>query len=829
MNTKRTIDNTALFQFEFMDRKKEQAILQNFLDNHSSKVLWIYGKSGTGKTFFVQQCIKQCAVIYVENKKNTEAGSCILNLIKELQSLSKNSFWNFIQNHFQSIKAAMQDIPALKQLTDSNFLQYALSKNFYLVDKTNQFNDLATILQQYIDKVLNEASLIFVIDNFDKCDENSVDILLKFVKRNINNKRRKFILISTDNESELSQNEKRLGGELPCKNLPIPAIPNEDYFINMLPTEFDISNLRETDIKRIYEVCHGLPEKLQDLLLNLNKANAIEYSNEKMSFNLSIMEKYILSNEVADLEIKKFTLIEQCILLVVICMGVPVGIDLLFILTQNLYKKLFYFSVSETKFQDALQEMLPKPLKVVLNPMSNKIYTDHDLTFGSALLFFKENNMYKFSCDVIYEQLKQNVPYEFKADFSEAGQKEILANLSYDAQCSDWMPLNQKCGEYFYKNGNYIQATKYFNRFLNLLEYVSGEDKLCFAIANYEVGLYKISYNILQKITEQTVKEDYTYYIYAGKILNMNEQYALAEKNFKKAVEVSEENSENQMYAKYMLHIILTQIPQRWKEAETIYKSLVQFISKADDNHNDSDFYRPCNAQILKCCYNFYFNGDALTLMERAEMIANKFQMITEKAFILNNKGFEYIRQDENEKGMECFKEAYEILIKTKQHEAAYALNNIGICQMFDGNYNGAILSFKEALLYQKSYYLQLTTHTMLMQCYSLTNSNKREALEKELKKWIDEHPNDDPAIIRKICMNLSIYSEKYKMPIEAKYYLDKIFDNVATTSSEYRAISLRNKLYNSDVEINKKYIFSNSKYFNELHFEPWFITLSHD
>lgn len=294
MNTKRTIDNTALFQFEFMDRKKEQAILQNFLDNHSSKVLWIYGKSGTGKTFFVQQCIKQCAVIYVENKKNTEAGSCVLNLIKELQSLSKNSFWNFIQNHFQSIKAAMQDIPALKQLSDSNFLQYALSKNFYLVDKTNQFNDLATILQQYIDKVLNEASLIFVIDNFDKCDENSVDILLKFVKRNINNKRRKFILISTDNESELSQNEKRLGGELPCKNLPIPAIPNEDYFINMLPTEFDISNLRETDIKRIYEVCHGLPEKLQDLLLNLNKANAIEYSNEKMSFNLSIMEKYIL-------------------------------------------------------------------------------------------------------------------------------------------------------------------------------------------------------------------------------------------------------------------------------------------------------------------------------------------------------------------------------------------------------------------------------------------------------------------------------------------------------------------------------------------------------
>jgi len=288
-------------------------------------------------------------------------------------------------------------------------------------------------------------------------------------------------------------------------------------------------------------------------------------------------------------------------------------------------------------------------------------------------------------------------------------------------------------------------------------------------------------------------------------------------------------NSENQMYAKYMLHIILTQIPNRWKDAEIIYKSLTQFIRKAYYDHNNADFYKPCNAKILKCCYNFYFNQDALTLMEMAEMIADNLQMITEKAFILNNKGFEYIRQNNNEKGMNCFKKAYEILIKTKPHEAAYALNNIGICQMFNRNYNGAILSFKEALLYQKSYYLQLTAHTMLMQCYSLTNSNKREVLEKELKVWIDEHPNGDPAIIRKICMNLSIYSKQNQIPLEAKYYLNKIIDNVATTSSEYRALKLKNELNGLNVEIDKKYIFRDSKYFKELLFEPWFITLSHD
>lgn len=421
------------------------------------------------------------------------------------------------------------------------------------------------------------------------------------------------------------------------------------------------------------------------------------------------------------------------------------------------------------------------------------------------------------------------MPERFKTCFSESSQKEIFANLSYNAQCSSWILLNLECGKYFYERYNYIQATKYFNRFLNSLNLVSEKDKLYFAIANYEVGLYRNAYNILLEISEQTITEDYTYNIYAGKILNMNGKYELAEEKFKKAVELSEENSDNQIYAKYMLHIILTQIPDRWNDAATIYKSLVQFIKKAYSVHNDSDFYKPCNAKILKCCYNFYFNQDSLEFMEMAEMIADNFQMITEKAFILNNKGFEYIRQNDNQKGMNCFKESYDILIKTKQHEAAYALNNIGICQMFDGNYNGAILSFKEALLYQKSYYLQLTTHTMLMQCYSLTNSDKQRDIEKELKKWVDEHPNNDPAIIRKICMNLSIYSKRNQVPLEAKYYLNKIIDNVATTSSEYRALKLKKELYDVDVEIDKEYVFRDSKYFKELLFEPWFITLSHD
>lgn len=829
MRTGETTDNTALFQFEFTDRQKEQAVLQNFLCNHTSKVLWVYGKSGIGKTFFVNNCINQHNIVYVENKENCEAGSCILNLIKQLQGLIGNSFWDFIHNNFQRIKAVAQDIPALKQITESNFFQFALSKNFYIIDETNQFNDFANILQQYINHFLKEASLIFIIDNFDQCDENSVDILLDFTKNNIKNNQRKFIFITTDKESGINQNEIRLEKELPCKNLPIPVIPDENYFINMLPTNFDISNLQEKDKKRIYEACHGLPEKLQDLLLNLNKANAIEYSSGRISFNLSIMEKHILSNEVADLEIDKFSPIEQCLLLVVVCMGMPLHTNLLVMLAQELYKKLFGFSLTEEKFEDALQGMIPKPLKMNFNFACSNIYTDHDLTYGASLLYFKEKNMYMMACDIIYNYLCQNVPNNFTSSFSESGQKELFANLSYNAQCSSWISKNLESGRYFYEKHNYIQAAKYFNRFLTSMDLVAEKDKLDFVITNYEVGLYKNAYVFLSNISEQCLTDKYTYYIYAGKTHNMNEEYELAAEDLKKAISFSEESSNEQIYAKYMLHIILTQIPGRWSEAETIYRSLIQIIKSAYLNHNEEKFYRPCNAMILKCCYNFFFNQEALELMEMGETIVEHFQMVTEKAFILNNKGFEYIRQDKLQMAEESFKESYNILVKTKQHEAAYALNNIGICQMFSGDYSGAILSFKEALLYQKSYYLQLTIHTMLMQCYSLTGNEKHKMLAEELKHWIADHKNDDPAIIRKICMNLSIYLKRNNMVIDAKYYLNKILNNVAMTSSEYRALKLQKDLFDSDVETDKEYVFKDSKYFKEVLFEPWFITLSHD
>lgn len=823
-------DNTSLFQFEFTDRQNEQVILQNFLHNQTSNVLWVYGKSGTGKTFFINNCIQKGNVIYVENKENNEPGSCILNLINQLHKLGNDSFWSFIQNHYKNIKAFAKDIPGIKTLTESNFGQFALSKNFFLVDQQNEFNNLPVILKKYMEHVLKEATLIFIIDNFDQCDGRSVEILLDFVKYNNKNQNRKFIFISTDKDSGLSENEAKLEQEIPCKKLEISIIPNETYFINMLPASFDTSNLNEDFINKIYQICNGLPEKLKDLLMNLDKANAIEYLDKKIKFNLTEMEKYILSNTSCNLDISSFPPIEQCLLLTVICIGVPLHSSLLINISQILYKNLFNFSCAESKFDEALQQMFPKPLSIVFNDTTGLIYTDHDLTFEYALAYFKQINIYNLACDKIYDYLGQNMSEKLLVNFSESACKELFANLAYNSECSNWKKVNLECGKYFYSKQNYIQAIKYFNRLLEFLNVISARDKLFFIIAYYEVGFYKEAYDILLKISDVSVIESYEYYIYAGKTLNMNRNYEQAAYNFKKAISLAEDNTNKKMYAEYMLHIILTQIPGQWNEAKNIYKSLVTFIKKAYSDDNKKLFYQTSNAKILKCCYNFFFNQEALDLMEMAEEIAERCQMVIEKAFILNNKGFEYVRQDNNKKGIECFKRAYDILLKTKPHEAAYALNNIGICYMFNKNYSMAILTFKDVLLFQKSYYVKLTAKTMLMQCYSLSQREEAEQLFCELSTWVDQHPNEDPAIIRKICMNLAIYEKQNKMYSTANAYINKINDSIENTSSEYRALKLKKELQKIDVDFeNKQYIFNKSKYFNLLEFEPWFITLSHD
>ena len=346
--------NVDLFDFEFADRGREIQILSNFLSKEGDKVLWIYGRSGIGKSFFLETCLNNILkypYIYVENKNNNKNGQCILELINKLQESSECKVFSFFRKHYKIIKAITSDIQKKCEIIESDFVKYIMAKNVYFIDENNNYNDFAAILKKYTDEILSNKKLIIVIDNWDRCDENSVNILMNYIKSNFKMSNRKFIFISTDNE-KINDNERKLTKEIPCRNLPIGKIPNETYFINMLPHSFNIENLNDDDILQIYNYCKGFPEELNKLLFNLNRVGAINYSENYISFDKNKLKDYLIrkngdSDEDNMIEIDKLHPIQQCIILVIVCMGIPLRIDLLWSLVKFCYAKFFYLDYVE--------------------------------------------------------------------------------------------------------------------------------------------------------------------------------------------------------------------------------------------------------------------------------------------------------------------------------------------------------------------------------------------------------------------------------------------------------------------------------------------------
>lgn len=832
---KMKIDNTILFKFEFVDRNAEQDILKNFLDKGSDKILWIYGESGTGKTFFIKKCMennKAYQVVYVENKKGSTDGKCIIDLIDELQSISNQKFYDFFKKHYHGVKAIASDlmdsIPMLK-IAKSEFLQYVLGKNFYIIDENNGYNDMASVLENYTKHILKEKKLVFVIDNLNQCDQNSFHILLNFAKSNIENSSCRFIFISTDSKDGNEPFEKQLSKELPYRDLCISKIPDEEYFINMLPRQFNVANLTQDDITEIYHYCQGLPERLQDLLANLNKNHSIEYNNTQILFNREAMLQYILSPDKYGLNMENYNYFQKCVLLTILCIGMPVKIDLLLKVSKVCYQKITGLHFSNEKGIDQVLDLQPKPLKEILRNGSISLYTDHDLTYNTALMYFNSNHMYPMFCEIIYEYLSQERPQEFTHAFDENAQKELFANLTYHAQHINWVPINFECGLTFYQSQNFIQASKYLRRLIDSIDRLNPEQILMIGITLYETGEYESACNILEEIPSYESTGQYLYYLYRGKSYNMTARKEIALHFFEKAIQSASPDSDNKIYAQYMKYLVMLQMPQYVEQAKNLYQAQVRRILNLYENRNEQKLYLISNARLLRCCYDYYFNEDALYLYKIAEEITEHCDNQLETASILHNKGFEYIRQNRIAEGRESFQKAFKLLENTKRHDAAYCLNNIAICKMFKKEYLKSVNDLKKVLLYEKSYYLHLTASAMLMQCYRILHNSQYNDLKRELSDIIEKNIYQDPAIIRKLCMNLAICEYEDGNNVLCKYYLDKTWKLIGNTSSEFRALKLRYQLNQDIVPVRQEYLFQTSDFFNTEDFEPWFITLSHD
>ena len=80
-----------LFNFQFVDRSKEQKIINNFFQNITGKTLWIKGESGLGKTAFfnyVYNNWNNYSLCYINVKTESTAAEILQVFVLELQKYS---------------------------------------------------------------------------------------------------------------------------------------------------------------------------------------------------------------------------------------------------------------------------------------------------------------------------------------------------------------------------------------------------------------------------------------------------------------------------------------------------------------------------------------------------------------------------------------------------------------------------------------------------------------------------------------------------------------------------------------------------------------------
>ena len=821
-------NNTDLYNFRFSDRDTERLILKNFLSDNKNKILWIKGVSGSGKSFFVKKCkylLSNFKVIDIENKKNTNSGNCLFNILDQLETLSNNKLLDFFKKHFSFFKALKSDIQKFTGLKFSDVLEKILSKTYSLVDENKNINDLSHAITKCINEIFLDTPLLFIIDNIGNCDPASFEALIDIVKANLSNKHRRFIFISTQNDNE--DFNRKIEMEIPYKILEINEIPIE-HFMEMLPENLDITNFDQNDIQLIYNFCNGYPERLRVLLYNLNRTHSVLYQNDYMIIKKDELINFIMSEGESHINVSKYTFYEQLVLLVVVCVGKPLQMHLILKFAKYCYNKMFGIDPEKIGNIIDIQKLIPKPLTIINDNDMIYLYTDHDFTFDTLLNYFKKHNYFNITNKYIFEYIySEHNNCEEICEFRE--DIELKANLAYNSKQINWIKYNYQCGKHYYEVGIYSQAIKYLNRFLDCIDKLDDYQKLICGISNYESGHYTSAKSFFSYITPDNIANKYKYFVYAGKTLNMNNLSKDAKLCFDKAALNTEKGSDAYIYAKYMQHLMLIQSPEGWDEAKSIYNNLVDNVLHALNKGDNKKLYQLSNAKLLKCCYNFYYGIDSLKFYKIAEDIAEHFSDDIEKAYIYHNWGFEYIRENNNTEGFIFFNKSYAILKNVKMHDAAYCLNNLGICKMFNKDYSGAISCFNKALIYHKSYYVELTSQTMLMQCYRITNDIHYNKLKSKLTKIFELNIYDDPAIIRKVCMNLLICEYENSMPIDARNYYNRIKNIVSGTSSEYRADYYNHLLNDIPVPNNKRYAFNYSEYFNNLQFEPWFITLSHD
>lgn len=828
------MDVQELFEFPFVDRTHETKLLNEFFNQKDVNVLWINGKSGTGKSSFIKRALSTNLNVddkaYVCFSPDSKNNTCNLQqVIEELERLSKNKFNQFIKKNYSSL------FDVTKQITTAltSIMGFNLSWFFNLIfDTSNQFisyknehENLSKVINKYIESITKKRNICLTIDNFMYCDNTSLDLLLGIVKNINSNKNIKLILLTTTEFlSEKREIQIFLTEGIKSKFIELKEFDKFEYFLQILIHSFELDDSEIPIIKDIFNICSGKPESLKLMIRNLFLNDSIKFDSDskKAKFKKNAIQNYLL-NQIAlagqkdQIDFNSFTTIDQIILQIILIMEASLPLENLISCAKLVNKKLFGDDLS---YQVIDRVLLLEKIHIIKTEQT-RISIYHDLLYYALSNHFKNSLISKQLSSIVLEYVialsakDKDFLLNNRADY-------FIAKLSFLSRKNNWQDIVYDYFEGVFNKNEIYEAKIGFDWLQFYLFELTTDKQLTIATCYYECGEYDKSLTIIKHIEKHGLPELdnqlFDYYFLKGKAENVLMQKLDSVSSLEKAYALSD-TLDQKILSLNMQQLVLVEIFGRKEEAKRIFDSACRLVKK--NNH-----YSLITCHLLRNCMNFYKHDDSEWYYDTAIKIAESFNSNIDIAFVLNNKSFVDLKNGKTKNLYEHFKKSKEILETTKIHETSYPLVNMALCNLFEENYECAKELLLEALIWNRSPYLNYVIKTHLANCYfHLEEREDYERVSEGLYSILFEGNIIDGTIIRKISINLAILFIKNNEIEKAGKCLEYAKSYVKGTSSEYRFNRIYASLHNQTFYDTCPYC----DYYANVNFEPWGVTLSHD
>lgn len=824
--------STDLFLFPFTDRSVERNKLLDFVKSeYDTNILWINGNHGIGKTFFLDNVLSENTenlIIKVSVDPDIESPNYLKEVVLNLQQASGIKFNKFIKNNFKSIlniaKNVVIQLLKVKNIELDELMEaiFDSSQLFVDINDVKQSSDKA--IEKYISHIISKNKTILILDNFIYCEKKSLKIIETILMAFFDNPQIKFIIVTSDDATE---NTKKvldyISENIPCIPFPMYELEKSIYFYQIITNIFELDGRERVTnemMECIFQLCGGNPSRLKTVIQNLLFTdNAISFSNSDLKAHLNInkLQEYILSKS-TDIDLSLLNETQNFILQIISSFGERITLYVLKELFSFLTSKM-HISISNVYiFDNELNRLLSSDiLKSTEKDNDFVISIANDLTFFYlSVEMRKKINRFQLSNYIFQYLIEQRAMMQ---NYYSTNQIDSLTALhSYLGKRADWKVINYTVGLVKYQKGLTAEAFICFKRIIPDIDVLNEDEKLIIVECCYDNGEYDIAMDILKNIDKEKIHDDqlYSYNYLYGKVCFITMQTSQAEQFFRKAIDVSIDDN-NAIAAYNMLHMsILESNIERLKAKEVFDQAIEKYPSSL-----------PAMAQLLKCCTYYYSGEKSLNYLTIALDLSQQSQDALNEAYIYNSLGIEYFRIGQQNLGFENLRRAKNSIENLRPHEIAYPLCNLASCALHTHNYKQALNYLAEAEIWAASPYIKIVNKTLAFSCY---NIQKEDDECKKRAEWLLNYINEtlisDPAIIRKICINLAIYFHRIEESELAISCIQRAYPLLKGTVSEYRGTVLMNRLCGTSYEIPCPP--HNSSYYYTLEFEPWLTYISH-